>query len=427
MKTTKLFLLIILILCATALVGCEHIHEFSCKPHVDGGHYYICNCGETKNDIRKIHEFEWKDISSYETAYRECYLCGYREYQKDFYKNRVQSVSSHSGDPGTSSPIGFVVEAESGMYGYGEVFSIALELTIPRVYVADGFIYVKLAESPYFEIIGDGVQKANKTDEGTSENKYQLTFKIKPTNPCHLLQGFDFKIKFNPTDEAIEDMSEEGNGEWGWYYDSSAEYFYGFKEMQFINDSKGMLISDWDRRLFYDSINRELLSGVIDRDTYIDRLVEFNTLDSVLIQTTSGNTLRYISKKLRAEIIVGEEYNHFFDYDNFSDIRQDVFDKIFDTLLSNGLITHEQYEAEQEYISERGFCQKAQNTYYEFIPIAEYYKENFYQIKYNDTAEILGRTYCTENPDEIAVSAYISKAEINVGETVDVVVCGNLY
>ena len=155
MKKIKVLLLFTVALIVLMLSGCvdEHTHDFKYKPD-GGGHIYACDCGEVKGD-RLIHAFEWKDVLIYDTAYRECNLCGYKEYQKNLNKNPVKSVSAVTGDPGDISEVYFVAEVDSGIYDYNEEFDIRLRVVIKNYYFNEGPLHVKLAESPYFEIVGE--------------------------------------------------------------------------------------------------------------------------------------------------------------------------------------------------------------------------------------------------------------------------------
>ena len=188
MTKRKLLLAVITILLVLALTGCEHKHEFECKPHIDGGHYYVCDCGEEKNEIRYVHEFDWKNISSYEDSYRACGVCGYKEQQNELYNGLVRSASDIDGDPGITSPIYFVAETESGIHNYGEEFNISLEVTMPHGFNAGGPVYVRLAESPYFEIVGDAMQVVSDPGNIAQDNKYRFYFRVRPTSPCNMPQ-----------------------------------------------------------------------------------------------------------------------------------------------------------------------------------------------------------------------------------------------
>ena len=383
MKKIRIYVLFLVLLGIFMLAACdeEHTHNFVYETE-DSGHIYICDCGEKMGEIMS-HSFVWGDTSSFDTAFRVCNKCGYKEYQKDLNKSPVESVSSIDGDPGEICPIYFKAEVDSGIYGYGDEFEIRLAVTIPNSYFGGGSLFVKLEESPYFEVIGDGEYEVNNFFlSATGSQTHSFIFKLKATNPSAVPEAFDFKIKFKPTDECINSIqhySKDGM----WYYDPDSEYFFGFRQLMFMSDSVGIIVSDWSQKLFYDSINREFLSGIIDRDTYIDRLVEYNTEDRVYVNPTGQNLVQYMSKNIRAEVKLGEEYSHFFDLGtDFEGICRIVAETVLEILRENGLITSEQYEAEKSYISEKGYCYGLKYTYYELIPIEEYVKNNFYNIKY---------------------------------------------
>lgn len=410
MTKRKLLLAVITILLVLALTGCEHKHDY-----------------------------RWAFGDNLDLAFQYCADCLYIRDLDKTYSDPVEAKSqSTGGDVNITSPIYFVAEAESGIHNYGEEFNISLEVTMPHGFNAGGPVYVRLAESPYFEIVGDAMQEAIDTGELTHYNKYQLTFRVKPTSPTHLPEGFNFQIKFNPTDECKQDLSyHPEDGDW-WYYNPSEEYFYGYKKLTFMNDSLGMLICDntlpyGTTLLFYDSINRELLNGYIDKDTYIDRAYDYSLEDSANIinqgrdYKTGVGTFEYLSPNIRAEFELTKSYKEFdslwANQENRQESRAELAKILVGILYENEHITKEQYDNEIKTIEEKPIGANDYVSYY-YCPIRSYYEENRIDYYYaeeqsnanNPASSYVGNNFATVN---------LINDRVDAGETFDVVVYGD--
>ena len=401
--------------------GKEHVHEYKYS-FVDGeGHQMECACG-WKYEYETVHEFEWGDTESYETAYKKCTKCGYKQYQKDLYKKPL-SVYSNSGggdDPAAESIVWFAADVAGSSFDYNEEFSINLKVSLGTYYLEDGPFQIKLEASPYFEIVGDKeftVTKLNSNEN--SVYSMDFTFRVKATDPCNLPQAFDFKVKFNPTEYFLDHASRETN-DGPWYYDPTDEFFYGFKKLIFINDSKGIILTDQGdvfeyEKFFYDSINREYFSGVIDENTYIDRLSEYRTHDKVDIWSNGVDTVIYCSKNIRAKMTLGDEYKHLFNgsQGSFLETRPLIASTILNILANKGFISEEEHQIEKAYLAEKGYNGSMEYILYEHIPIADYVRDNYYQFIYEDNSTSVQHNESNDLEENSTALFFEKKSEEN--------------
>lgn len=365
MKTTKLFLLIILILCATALVGCTASHS---------------------------HRYSWAFDDNPDLAFQYCKTCLYIRNFEESYSVPIKLKSEIKGLGTYTSHIPFTVEVDSGIYDYGEEFDIRLKVSVPSSSAEDGPLFVKLVESPYYEIVSDGEYIVE--DFGTQDSPYQthnFTFRVKPTNTSLMLESFDFKIKFNLSETGAKSLYYGIKASDFWYYDQNSEYFYGFKVLKFINNSDGMLISDSAKsdsymRTFFDGLNRDLINGVIDKDTYMDRFYEYCLKDSYQIRSRCLSiqegieVYTYLSKNIRAEFKVTDSYERFNSLfqneENYEESRAELAKILVGILYENNYITREEYDREIELIENNDITYAS--TYYEnYRDIPSYMKKYF--------------------------------------------------
>lgn len=415
MTKIKLLIVVLTVILVLALTGCEHRHDY-----------------------------RWAFGDNLDLAFQYCAECLYIRDLEQTYSDPVDARSeSIGGDVNIASPIYFVAEAASGIHNYGEEFNISLDVTIPRGFNAGGPVYVRLAESPYFEIVGDSVQVVSDPGDITKENKYQFTFRVRPISPTRLPESVNFQIKFIPTDECIQYLSyEPESGDW-WYYDPSEEYFYGYKKLTFMNDSLGMLICDntipyGTTLLFYDSINRELMNGYIDKDTYIDRAYEYSLKNSVNVIDKGGyyktgvGTFEYLSPNIRAEFRITKSYEQFHslytNQENQQESRAELAKILVGILYKNAHITKEQYDNEIRMIEEKPIGANDYISYY-YCPIKSYYQENRIDYSYveeqshsnNPVSSYTSQNFATVNladdyvdaGDTFEVSVYVDISESN--------------
>jgi hypothetical protein len=358
----KLILLIIL-LATLMLSGCEHNHDY-----------------------------KWVMGSSPSLAFEMCDSCFHVRNIEEEYSSPVVSKSVVGGPEAfLSSDIDFVAEVDSGIYDYNEEFDIRLTVSMYTSYVKEGPLYVKLAESPYYEIVGDS--EFIVSDFGNQDSREQVNefvFRVKPTNQCSSVEAFDFKIKFTPTDQLKLSPYEN----YAWYRSPDEEYFYGFYKLSFINDSVGMLINDGEgkTKTFYDSINREYKNGTLDKDSYIDRLYEYNLNDSVNLEVSYVNGkasqpyFKYSSKNIRAEFYLKEDLEYLISlFDDRTEEPSDILSKkLINILYENGYITEEEYKNEIKYIENNPTSRRSYIIYHQFIPFSLYVKMNQVDFIYED-------------------------------------------
>ena len=350
----------------------------------------FCGCGLFKH----THDYEWVNGEDYTKAYLRCEKCFVRFDPDKLYEEPVHIRGAKDGN---FAPIAFVyyeIDVERGRFDYNEEFDISFRIGIDKSYIEPGDFNIKLEESPYFEIVGDKEQSISVSED--TYNKYHtFRFRVKPTTPSNIVRAFDFKMKFNPTKYFIR-IASESYADLPWYYDPSDEYFYGTKQLSFISDSHGMFLEDNFRGayLFHNSINREYLAGVIDKDAYLDRAREYEFSTGTFrafFEETSGELkgtvrCRYLSANMRAKFnfyIDGKYYEQIkYWKENDEDFRVKLANLLVGILYDKGYISSEEYKKEINYISEMQPNGAAYCLYPEMMPIAEYYKEHYYDYSY---------------------------------------------
>lgn len=403
MKTIKFLLFGIVLLLSILLCGCEWFHT---------------------------HDYVWVNGEDYQKAYLRCKIC-YMPFDPDkLYEEPVKIRGSIEGDPSFSSLIYYEIYVDSGHYYYGEEFDITLKIEIEKNYIELGEFSVMLSESPYFEFIGDKEQTVLITEEDYNQFR-EFKFRIKATATCNTPQDFEFKLKFNDNKYFKRDAAVDW-GQLPWYYLPDEEYFYGFKHLSFINDSHGMFLEDsrggW---LFNNSVNREYLSGTLDKDKYMDRCLEYATDGAVSINVDNNKNLCYWSKNIRAKFIITDkekwEYLHLLNSERENNPECGVIlaNELLAILYSNDFITTEQYNIEVELLASKGVSPLKRSVgITSYVPFSEYYSENLFDFVYDET--ILARTnFLYENSEGSLTSINLECDKIFVWENVNVVVNTN--
>ena len=241
----KKLVLLTLILAIITLVGCnkEHTHKFK-QAYDDEVHYMECKCGEREGD-EYLHQLEWVNAEDINTAKLQCSTCGWvYDFDKMFAKPVTAEPMSYGDMPGMPPVISYRISADSGKYNVGEEFEITLLLRVNDNRILDGPFHVKLAESPYYEIIDKDEYvisdfiKANYS----SNPEIEFKFKIKATSPCKTPDRFEFKIKCNADYKKYEGQYIKHPNSEG-YCDFSDEYFITVCDLVFLIDSKNIFIS----------------------------------------------------------------------------------------------------------------------------------------------------------------------------------------
>ena len=155
-----------------------------------------------------------------------------------------------------------------------------------------------------------------------------------------------------------------------------------------------MLINDGEgkTKAFYDSINREYKNGTLDKDSYIDRLYEYNLNDSVNLEVsyvnnkTSQPYFKYSSKNIRAEFYLKDDLEYLISlFDDRTEEPSDILSKkLINILYENGYITEEEYKNEIKYIENKPTSRRSYIIYDQFIPFSLYVKRNQVDFTYKD-------------------------------------------
>ncbi len=430
MKKIKGLVFVLVVLLCLALCGCELLHEHDYQMQFDDTQHYLkCKCGEIKETTE--HSYKWVDGENPETARLECAgCCHILDLESIYTAPLLITPYTYSGinyggrsTPSVGPMIEYEIKVDSAKHNYNEEFDIILTLEMWNAYLFnDGPFHVKLMESPYYEIIGQDERIIS--DFGKDKRKetpvVDFKFTIKPTNPCNLPNNVEFKIKFEANQSELKREASGYMGSIRWYYDLDDEYFFTINHLTFINDSEGMLLAQNANRAFYLSLNREYLSGTIDKDKYIDRLVEYIFNDTPYVDR-SYETFTYISKNVRAKLTLGIENGYLLDRyhsltdENFTEGFTEIIKEALKILLDNNLLSYEEYINELNYISEKGICRRGIDVWYDNIPFADYVKNNYVEIHYIEN----GKSNAPSSTEGNSASLYLPKDRTSVGEQID--------
>lgn len=384
-KMKKKLVLLTLILAIITLVGCnkEHTHKFK-QAYDDEVHYMECKCGEREGD-EYLHQLEWVNADDISTAKLQCSTCGWvYDFDKMFAKPVTAEPMSYGDMPSIRPVISYRISADSGKYDVVEEFEITLLLRVNDSRILDGPFHVKLAESPYYEIVDKNEQIIpNFCKSDYAQNpEIEFKFKIKATAPCDIPSRFEFKIKFNADKKKYEGQySKHANSES--YCDFSDEYFITVCDLGFVINSKNIFISESVQDLFYSTTNHEYINGTITKDEYIARVTEYLYYGSAAVKRYDDNHYSYYSRNIRAFFTLGEEYKYLSNYFDKNDSDDPYFEgysgtayDLLDILLKNNLISNAEYENEKIYLNENGVINARYSRYIveNLIPFYDYYE-----------------------------------------------------
>ena len=339
MKTAKLFVLIILILCATALVGCIDLHT---------------------------HNYSWVFGENPDLAFEICSSCLHIRNVEEEYDSPV-SIELENISGTYLYPVQVQINIDSGSYDYNDEIEITVlidQFFDHNQYYLGGELRVKIAESEYYEIVGQDEYIVDNFSTDIVNGNCAFKFIIKVTKPCNLLQKIVFNIKIPITDSYYAGTEGLRTGP-EWSCSKNEEYNFSVYSLGFMADSKGVILGKWyyDRRLFFDSVNREYLSGELSKDNYIDRIYEFYYNDSFRVDihyvNDSANKpyFEYSSKNIRAELYITSNRDYLIslaeEQDNREESRTKLAKLLLKTLYDGRLISEDEYENEIKYIETR--------------------------------------------------------------------------
>ena len=294
MRKTKTFILIAMVVLMLLLSGCEIVSE---REH--------------------NHNLIWINGNNPKMAFQFCTGCLRRIDTEDIYKKALTIGMSdrvyHDGD--IDAPIGYDIELDSGMYEYGEEINITLNLYFGYPYYVffnDGDLHVKIADSEYYEIVGNDeyIEEDFNSEKAKDIKKISFKFTIKATEACKTEESVEFKIKANFDEAYWRGMTTvKVDSPTGWIYDSSEEYSFSIYSLGFKTDSLGIILGEKSKVIFYDSINREYLSGILSKDDYVYKVYEYYLKDCPIARSHhylndgyDDPYFEYCSKYIRAKI-----------------------------------------------------------------------------------------------------------------------------
>ena len=378
----RLILLVILIF-TISLIGCnkEHTHKFK-QAYDDEVHYMECKCGE-REDGEYLHQLEWVNAEDINTATLQCSTCGWvYDFDKMFAKPVTAEPMSYGDMPSIRPVISYRISAGSGKYDVGEEIEITLLLRVNDNRILDGSFHVKLAESPYYEIVdkNEHIIPDFCISDYAQNPEIEFKFKIKATAPCDIPSRFEFKIKFNANHEKYEGQYIKSSNSEG-YYDNSEEYFITVRDLCFVTNSENIFISKNVQDIFYSTTNHEYINGTITKDEYIARVTEYLYYGSAAVKRYDDNHYSYYSKNIRAFFTLGEDYEYLsscFDNNNSDDPYFEGYlsaaNDLLDILLENNLVSNAEYEIEKTYLSENG-VRNARNSRYLVENLIPFYSD----------------------------------------------------
>ena len=428
MKKVKFLFLFVTGLLVLWLCGCEmfHVHKYQSVPG-EIHHYFVCECGEVTDP--EEHKFKWivdKFASETETGltHKECVDCGIIFNEDTVISIQdVEEVQSSWWINGENMQIGppffsYKIFVEKNKHNYEELIDIYVnEVQAQHIIHAinDGPFYIKLEESPYYEIVG---QKEYLMENFETDDVLDFKFTIKATYPCDFPEWFVFKIKCDYNEEEVEKLVSEGS-----LYvrdcNFEDEYFCTIKDLAFINDSNGMIIGEFDDTIFYESLNRQYANGTISsKFEYMNKLYQFISNDKPFVNVEKNNTVIYESKNLKACLILGQEYDYLYDmYGQKEDNLNDIAKTAMGILYKNSIISFSVYESEIRYIEERGTTRRSVEFMYEQIAFDDFKWVNMPEYIYvqgeNEATNKIENHCCEGNSAQL----YLQNDKVAVGET----------
>ena len=442
MKKLKILLSVVSVLLVMLLSSCveskPHEHDFQMKSD-NLYHYLECECGEIKDSEK--HNYIWVDSDNRGAVRKECIGCGRILNQDELYIDPIVVNSSPSGANAVMPLIPYEIKVDSRRFDYNEEFTISLTLRVGRYYckyIAEGPFYVKLEDSPYYDIIGENeyITPDFSSSEDIKTLSLDFKFTVKATNPTSVIEQFKFKIKFTPHDSFWEEASMWSRSEHYFYCDTDEEYFFTVSALNFMSDSQGIIMGSWNPRLFYDSINREYLSGSIESyDDYVTRIFECITENKPHLNMSSADNYNrnkgfYVSKNVKADFYLEESFDSV--YEKYSSESQrdkkEAAKELMAILYSNNLIDSNQYEREIEYIDDNGVLTHGAVVAYNAIDYDEIinpdlFKDHIVRYVYDEAAvdESNGNS-CPTEPDANSANLYLEEYIVPVGTDIDVAV-----
>ena len=443
LKKMKNRLILFVILLATLMLsgcGLSNKHEHDLHYNYDSeNHYLKCDCGETTDPEK--HDYKWVDENNRETTRKECVTCGAVLNQDALYTDPIvlnlNSIYGNYIDGALMPLIPYEIRVDSGRLDYNEEFDIHLNLKVGRYYcgyIAEGPLYVKLEESPYYEVIGESEyitpDFSNHEDRDTLSLDFKFT--VKATAPTKIIEQFKFKIKFTPHESFWEEAPFLSLGEDSFYCNTEEEYFFTISALNFMSDSQGIIMGAGSPRLYYDSINREYLSGAIKSyDDYVTRVFECITKDIPHLQMRPAdaynkNRCSYLSKNIIAAFYLEESFDSI--YEKYSSEiqtdKKEAAKELIEILYSQGLINSDQYEEEVEYIDSNvlGTTSNYSIDYDEIID-PDLFKERIIKYVYDEyTDNNSDESNCPTGPDTNSANLYLKEYVVPVESDIDIAV-----
>ena len=439
MKKLKILLSVVSVLLVMLLSSCveskPHEHDFQMKSD-NLYHYLECECGEKKGETYH-HTYEWINGEDPTLASLECAECDWvYDYEKEFNKPvLVVPRGGGGGEPAMAPIMSYQISTEKGIYNIGEEFEITLSLNLNDSNLLDGPFHVKLAKSPYYEIVGDDeyvIEDFCISDyRGKKDSIVDFKFKVRAIASSELPRPFEFKIKCNAKHEELEYYRTNYIDVEG-YYDSSEEYFITICDLRFIMNSGNILLSQKPFDLFFASINNKYASCEISKDEYIRKCTEYLYFGSAAIKRYDSNRYSYYSKNIRAFFTLSDEYSYLDEYFNSNKPTDSSFDPylegysitanvLLDILLEKDLISDAEYENEKKYINESGVttAQYSRTIPDYIIPFYDYYTNRAEEM----TIQCVESTVLEQNSNgRNSASLYLSECKIPVGSEINLTV-----
>ena len=353
------------------------------------------------------HNLIWINGNNPKMAFQFCTGCLRRVNTEDIY-GKALTIGMPGGDYEDGSidaPIGYDIELDSGMYEYGEEININLKKYFGYpyyTYFSNGDLHVKIAESEYYEIVGrdEYVVEDFNSEKAKDTKKISYKFTIKATEACSTEESVEFKIKANFDEAYWRGMTTvKVDSPKGWLYDNSQEYSFSIYSLGFKTDSLGIILGENSEVIFYDSINREYLNGILSKDDYACKVYEYCLKDRPIVdidydadligRITNESYFIYKTKYIRAEFYFTTNRDYFMSLydDKENPVESDIELKkgLIKILYDEGYISSEEYECEINYIEESENKGGLRHWPYDMMPAARYVKKvNHYTYREED-------------------------------------------
>lgn len=234
-----------------------------------------------------------------------------------------------SNQPTIPVPFSYKISTKKSSFSYDETieidFELGLDSFLSRMFQPSDMT-IKIEDNDFYEIINqqeyvfENTIIENKDEEtvyykpfisdyfSTNDNKYPIKLKyfIKPTKDSFRLSSIDFSIKVKFSEDFKNEIQTQIGYNYNylgsWWFDFDEDYKFNIRAMYFINENKLMKLSLNYKKILEVYLNEPYEKEEIDKDIYMDRLINSLVLGNVAVQYYQDGTLCYISENIKFKI-----------------------------------------------------------------------------------------------------------------------------